>query len=150
MYINAAEYLQEIRAINIAIHNRQRALKVLDHMLEAKGISYDPDRVSITPRKDGLEELAFKHIEEYEKTVREIREKMALMAKRIDEATEYISEIESEDQQDVLILRYIECRSWSDILNIRECDDISSQYKLHKRALESLQEILNDHSMSTI
>ena len=149
MYINAASYLQEIRATNILIHRKEKALKVLDDMLEAKAISYDPDRVSTTPRKDGLEELAFKHIEERKKTEGEIHEKMAWMAKRIDEATDYISEIESEDQQEVLFLRYIECKNWTEIMEIRECDDISGQYKLHKRALESMQKVLNVHSMST-
>jgi predicted site-specific integrase-resolvase len=142
MYINAAEWLQDIRATNIRIHNKQKQLTVLDNMLEAKAITYNPDRVSTTPRKDGLENLAIKHIEEREKLYAEIQKDITYMLRKMDEATDYISMIESEDQQEVLMLRYIECRSWSDIMTIRECDDISGQYKLHKRALDSLQKIL--------
>ena len=142
MYINAAEWLQDIIATNIRIHNKQKQLTVLDNMLEAKAITYNPDRVSTTPRKDGLENLAIKHIEEREKLYADIQKDITYMLRKMDEATDYISMIESEDQQEVLMLRYIECRSWSDIMTIRECDDISGQYKLHKRALDSLQKIL--------
>ena len=142
MYINAAEWLQDIRPTNIRIHNKQKQLTVLDNMLEAKAITYNPDRVSTTPRKDGLENLAIKHIEERDKLYADIQKDITYMLRKMDEATDYISMIESEDQQEVLMLRYIECRSWSDIMTIRECDDISGQYKLHKRALDSLQKIL--------
>lgn len=142
MYINAAEYLQEIRATNISIKNKRRALRTLDNMLEARAITYTPDRSSGTPRKDGLEELALKHIEEREKIVQEIEEKITWMCKRIDEASDYINLIESEDQREVLSLRYISMHSWSEIMVIRECDDISGQYKIHKRAIDALQDIL--------
>lgn len=142
MYVNVAEWLQDIRATNIRIHNKQKQLTVLDNMLEAKAITYNPDRVSTTPRKDGLENLAIKHIEERDKLYADIQKDITYMLRKMDEATDYISMIESEDQQEVLMLRYIECRSWSDIMTIRECDDISGQYKLHKRALDSLQKIL--------
>jgi uncharacterized protein with von Willebrand factor type A (vWA) domain len=142
MYINAAEYLQEIRATNIAIHNKKRALRTLDSMLEARAITYSPDRTNGTPRKDALEELAMKHIEEREKIVKEIEEKITWMYKRIDEASDFINQIESEEQREVLTLRYISMHSWSEIMVIRECDDISGQYKLHKMAIDSLQEIL--------
>ena len=148
MYINAAEYLQEIRATNIAIHNKQRSLKALDNMLEAKAITYNPDRVTTSPRKDGLEELAMKHMEERERIIREIEEKITWMYKRIDEATDYINQIESEEQQEVLTLRYIDLLSWSEILDIRGCDDLRAQYKLHQRAIDSLQKILTQKECS--
>ena len=150
MIISAAEYMQEIRATNISIHNMKRSLKVLDDMLEAKAITYNPDRVTTSPRQDGLEQLAIKHLEEQARIQQEMQEQITWMFNRMNEATNYINEIESEDQKEVLMLRYIECRSWSDILDIRECDDISAQYRLHKRALESLQKVIDDHSMTTI
>jgi hypothetical protein len=148
MYINAAEYLQEIRAGFITLHNRQRDLKNLESMLEAKAITYNPDRINTTPRKDGLEELALKHLKKRDQILTEIDKILAFLYQRIDEASQYISEMDSEDQQEVLRLRYLQQRSWSEILEIRECDDISSQYKIHKRALESLQRILNNHCMT--
>ena len=140
--------MQEIRATNIAIHNKQRSLKALDNMLEAKAITYNPDRVTTSPRKDGLEELAMKHMEERERIIREIEEKITWMYKRIDEATDYINQIESEEQQEVLTLRYIDLHSWSEILDIRGCDDLRAQYKLHQRAIDSLQKILTQKECS--
>ena len=150
MYINAAEYLQSIRAAHIEIENKKRAMKQYDYMLEASGISYDPDKISTSPRQDGLENKAIKHLEVVAELKAEIAETIAWRAKRIDEATDLISEMESEEQREVLMLRYIEQKSWSDILEIRGCDDIRNQYRLHERALKEFQELLDSHSIATI
>jgi hypothetical protein len=77
----------------------------------------------------------------------EIAEKIEWQARRIDEATTLISQIESKEQREVLIMRYIENKTWSDILEARDCDNLSSQYELHKRAINSLQEILDREQM---
>lgn len=142
MYINAAEYLEEIRATRIAINNKTRELKTYDHMLEASGISYDTTNVSISPRQDGLERKAIAHLEKCAELRAEIAEMIEWMHKRIDEAVNYINQIESDDQKEVLMLRYIEHRSWSEVLDIRECDDIRNQYRLHQRAIDSLQQVI--------
>lgn len=149
MYMNAAEYLQEIRAANITLHNKRRELSILDTLIGASAIQYNPDRVQSSPRQDGLERQALMHLEKREKIQDSIEQIIDFLHERIDEAVNYINELESEDQREVLMLRYIEQRSWADILDIRGCDDISGQYKLHKRALENLQQIINVHSMST-
>ena len=149
MYMNAAEYLQEIRAANITLHNKRRELSILDTLIGASAIQYNPDRVQSSPRQDGLERQALMHLEKREKIQESIEQIIDFLHERIDEAVNYINELESEDQREVLMLRYIEQRSWADILDIRGCDDISGQYKLHKRALENLQQIINVHSMST-
>ena len=147
---NAAEYLQEIRATRLAIQNKKRALKSLEYMIEPRAINYDPNQVQTSPRQDGLEVMAIKHLERIDEIKAEINEKIAWMYKRVDEATDLISLIESEDQQEVLILRYINNLRWSAILEQRGCDDIRAQYQLHKRALESFQKILDNHSITTI
>ena len=149
MYQNAGAYLQSIRAKHIEINNIKRELKAIDHIYEVKGQAYSADKVSTTPRKDGLENTAIKHLERRMEAETRLHEKIADLTEQMEEAVRYISMIESEDQQDVLMLRYIEFRSWSDIMEIRDCDDISGQYKLHRRALDSLQKILDVHSMST-
>ena len=149
MYIDASEYLQEIRATRIAINNISRELKTLDYMIELSGMSYDLDTVQMSSRQDGLERKAIAHLEKCAELKADIAEKISWMHQRVDEAVNYISQIESYEQQEVLMLRYIEHRSWSEILDKRECDDIRSQYKLHERALNSLQIILNDHPMTT-
>ena len=142
MYINAAEYLEEIRATRVSINNMNRELKAYDIILEASGISYDNTNISVSPRQDGLERKAMAHLEKCAELRAEITEKIEWMHKRIDEAVSYINRIDSEEQKEVLMFRYIEHMSWSEILDIRGCDELSSQYKLHKRAIMSLQHVL--------
>lgn len=149
MYINAAEYLQEIRATNISIKNKQRALAALDNLIGASAIRYDLEKVSSSPKQDGMEMQAIRHLEEREKIQNAIEEQITFMHNRINEAVNFINELESEDQREVLMLRYIEQRSWADILDIRGCDDISGQYQLHKRAVGKLQDIINAHLIPT-
>lgn len=148
MYINASEYLQDIRATNISIHNKRRLLKQMEEVIAISGISYDNEHISSSPRKDKLEMDVIRRIEDRDRIKQSIEADIDFMIKRQDEAVKFINMMELEDQQEILMLRYIECKRWSEILDIRGCDDISSQYKLHKRALESLQEILNNHSMT--
>ena len=148
MHINAAEYLQEIRSANISIKVKKQELAALDDLLGASAIQYDPDRVQSSPKQDGLERQALKHLEERDKIKKSIENKITFLHERIDEAVELINELDSEPQREVLMLRYIEQHSWSDILELRGCDDLSGQHKLHKRAVASLQKIIDDHSMS--
>lgn len=144
MYIDAREYLEEIRTTRIAINNISRELKSLDYMIEAHGISYNPDVVQSSPRQDGLERKAIAHIEKCAEYRANMTEKMEWLHKQLNEAVMYINKIDSDDQREVLMLRYIEHKNWSEILEERNCDDIRSQYKLHERALKSFQMILNN------
>lgn len=144
MYIDAREYLEEIRTTRIAINNISRELKSLDYMIEAQGISYNPDVVQSSPRQDGLERKAIAHIEKCAEYRANMTEKMEWLHKQLNEAVMYINKIDSDDQREVLMLRYIEHKNWSEILEERNCDDIRSQYKLHERALKSFQMILNN------
>jgi hypothetical protein len=144
MYIDAREYLEEIRTTRIAINNISRELKSLDYMIEAQGISFNPDVVQSSPRQDGLERKAIAHIEKCAEYRANMTEKMEWLHKQLNEAVMYINKIDSDDQREVLMLRYIEHKNWSEILEERNCDDIRSQYKLHERALKSFQMILNN------
>lgn len=144
MYIDAREYLEEIRTTRIAINNISRELKSLDYMIEAQGISYNPDVVQSSPRQDRLERKAIAHIEKCAEYRANMTEKMEWLHKQLNEAVMYINKIDSDDQREVLMLRYIEHKNWSEILEERNCDDIRSQYKLHERALKSFQMILNN------
>lgn len=147
---NAADYLQEIREAYSYIYNKQRALDQYDYMLGISGINYNPDRVQSSPRQDGLEQQAIRHLEAVKELRESITEKIRWRSQRIDEATDLISKIESRDQQEVLMMRYIEQMTWSEILERRGLDDLSAQYQLHKRALDSFQKILDNHSITTI
>lgn len=143
MYINAQEYLEDIRHKGREIQNLKRALSAIDKDLEASAINYDPNTIKTNvPRKDGLEELAFKHMERREKIINALETAITERVHAIENAIEYIKQIESDAQKEVLILRYIDSKSWPEIMEIRECDDLRSQYRLHERALESLQKVM--------
>lgn len=142
MYINAEEYLQEIRKLKIRIVNLRRELRMQDEILGASAIQYSPDRVQTSPRQDGLEMQVINNLEKKQEIESRIQSDIYKMMERMDEAVSIINQMESDEQKEVLMLRYIECRSWSEILDIRGCDDIRSQYKLHSRAIENLQKLL--------
>lgn len=143
MYISAREYLEDIRRQGKEIRDLRRSLSAIDKDLEASAINYDPDAIHTNvPRKDGLEELAFKHMERRERVINALEEAITERSEAIEQAIEYIKKIESMAQREVLLLRYIESKTWGEIMEIRECDDIRNQYRLHERALDSLQKIM--------
>lgn len=150
MSITAAEYLQAIRATRINIENKKRALNSLEYMIEPRAINYDPNQVQTSPRQDGLEVMAIKHLEKIDEIKAEINEEIAWLYRRVDEAIDMISKVESKEQRTVLTLRYINNLRWSAILDERGCDDIRAQHRLHQRALKSFQKILDSHSMTTL
>lgn len=144
MYINAEEYLQKIRALHFSIRNKKAQLAELDKTIGISAIDYEAERINSSPRRDKLEMEAIKHLEKREKIQRRLENDITEMLEKQEEAVNYINMINSEEQQEVLIMRYIECMRWSEILDARGCDSINSQYRLHRRALESLQKILKE------
>ena len=144
MYINAEEYMQEIWRISLSIKNKRRELAALDDTIGASAIQYKPDRVQTTPRQDGLERLAINHLHQREQLEARIIESITRLMLMRDEAVDYINKINSREQQEVLMLRYIEGLTWSEILGKRGRDDLSAQYQLHKRAIESLQKVMQN------
>lgn len=147
--MNAGEYLQEIRNAVITVKCEQIALRELDKLLQASAINYSGDRIQSSPRKDSLERQAIKDLEKRERIKRTIEDNITFLHERIEQAVGYISKIESPSQREVLMLRYIEQKSWGDIMIIRGCDDPSGQHQLHNRALESLQKIIDTYSIPT-
>lgn len=149
MYIDAEEYLKEIWQIKKSIDNKKRLLSEIDEEIGVSAIRYDGDRISSSPQKDGLEKLAIAHIERRKKLREKIEAEITALLERKEEAINLINQIESDDQKEILMLRYIECREWSEIFIIRRCDDDRSQYKLHRRAIDSLQNVLEKYVMTT-
>lgn len=149
MYNDAYQFLHKIREDFMFIVNKSRELKHYDYMIGISGINYDPDKVQTSSKQDGLELKAIRHMEAIKELKADIAEAMECRAKRIDRATDLISKMESREQQDVLIMRYIEHMNWSEILDKRNCDNIGSQYELHKRALASFQAILDEEKKTS-
>lgn len=149
MHRDAHEYLHEIRKAYAFIEAKQKAIDQYDFMIDAAGINYDRDRVQTTPRQDGLEMQAIRHMEVVGKLRSKMLEMIEWRSRRIDEATTMISKIESKEQREVLLMRYIENKTWAEILEARDCDNIGSQYELHKRAIASLQKVLDGDSIGS-
>lgn len=146
--MDAREYLEGLRKIMAEKTMWERELGRIDDMLGAKAIQYQPDRVQTSPRQDGLENEAIRYTERREKIIRKLNETITELMEKQFEALTYIKQIESDDQREVLILRYIDGLKWWDIMSARRCDDISGQMKLRDRAISSLQKIMDDYTMS--
>lgn len=148
MYVNAEEWLKEILSIKSAIDNKRTQLKVIQDEISVTSITYDIDKIKKSPKHDRLEKHILDNIEKRERLEEKIESEITDMLEQQNNAVDFINLLESRDQQEVLMLRYIEGRQWHEIMEIRKCDDLSGQYKLHNRAIESLQKLLNVYSMS--
>lgn len=149
MYVNAEEYMKSIQEVKDSVDNKRRQLKVLQNEISITSINYNLDKIRSSPNPDRLEKQVIDNIEKREKLQYKIEEEITEMLERQETAVNVINMIENKEQREVLMLRYIEGKSWSEILEIRGCDDIRSQYKLHQRALNTIQSLINDHSMTT-
>lgn len=147
---DASEYLHSIRNISRIIHDRKEELDRIDEMLKMSSIQYSPDKVQSSMRQDTLENNAIKHLEKRTALLKEIEDDITWMMERQHEAVGYISKMESKEQREVLKLRYIDCKDWAEILMLRGCDSIESQYRLHRKALENFQKILEGYSKASI
>lgn len=141
--MDAKEYLDRIRMMMREKELWERELNKVDEMLKPSAIRYDGDRITSTPSKDGLEKLAIKHMKRREKVIRKMNENISELIVARSEALSYIRQIKSYDQQEILILRYLDNLPWWTINQIRRTNDESSQFKLRDRAIESLQKILD-------
>lgn len=146
MYIDAKEYLEDIRKKGNEIKSLKKALSAIDKDLEASAINYTPDRIhSNVPRKDGLEEMAFKYMERRERIVRALEEAITERSEAIQNAIEYIKLIEEPKQREMLIWYYIEGKEWSEIFKIREESGIyeaRGAIALKDRGVDSLNKIM--------
>ena len=127
--------------------------KALEHTLEAyKSIDYDlvksfsTSEVRVTGSKNH-DRLSNKVID-----INRQKEQLALyIATKTEEiecyklrAISIINRIPSLAQREVLVMRYIELKSWKDISEERFAD-ISSQFDLHNRAIKSFMKIQYDY-----
>ena len=142
--MKAIDYMEHIRSLKRNIEMIEKELDAIDdEMITTPGISYDPNRVTSSPRQDKLEMQVIRLIEIKEELTSELLDLKQRYILDVHEAMRYIRQIKSESQQDVLILRYINNKKWWDILKERGYENRSSQDELKNRALASLQEVLD-------
>lgn len=143
--MKAFDYLEHIRQLKREMSVIETELDIIEReTFSTPAIQYDKEKINTTPSKDMLENMVIEHIRRTEGLTKELLELKNEYISCMDEALRYIRKMDSDDQQEVLILRYINNKKWEEILRYRGCDDIRNQYRLHERALESLQNILDN------
>lgn len=143
--MKAIDYMEHIRGLKRNIEMIEKELDAIDdEMITTPGISYDPNRVTSSPRQDKLEMQVIRLIEIKEELTSELLDLKQRYILDVHEAMRYIRQISSENQQDILILRYINNKKWWDILKERGYENRTSQDELKNRALTSLQKILDE------
>lgn len=138
--MDAGSYMEHIRKIRRDIDLLDLELDSIDNaMIGIPAQQYNADKVQTSPRQDKLEKQVIRLIECKEKITAEIMKLRLEYIQDVHEAMGLIRSIESREQQEILILRYINNKKWWDILRIKECDSLSSQQRLRDRALDALQ-----------
>lgn len=149
MYRTAEEYMNSISDIRTSIRNKRSELKELRDAISLTSAQYDVEKIRKSNKRDKLEQSILDNVEKREALERRIEDEITEMLLRQDTAVSLINMIDSDDQKDVLMLRYIEGRTWWDIMELRGRDDLRSQYRLHQRALDALQSIIDSHLRAT-
>lgn len=144
--MDARELLEDVKRSVWAVRNIQKTIDGLDVLIGASGISYDRDKISSSPRKDGLEMTAIHHLEEVEEAKKDLIRATAKMASLKKTALLYIAQLDSEDQREILRMRYLDGMKWWEILEVKQCDNMSGQYQLRDRAVAELQKIIDKYS----
>ena len=145
--MKAFDYLEKVRHLKRDITLIEYELDIIvQETFSPPAIQYDAEKVFTMPKRDSLEKAIIDHIERTDRLSKQLIRLKNKYIEKMDEALKYIRLIESDEQQEVLILRYINNNKWEEILRFRGCDDIRNQYRLHERALDSLQIILDKDS----
>lgn len=142
--MDARELLEDVKRSVWAVRNIQKTIDEMDDLIASSGISYDRDKISSSPRKDGLEMTAIHHLEKIEEAKKELIKATAEMASLKKTALLYISQLDSEEQREILRMRYLDGMKWWEILEVKQCDNMSGQYQLRDRAVIELQRIIDN------
>ena len=145
--MKAFDYLEKIRKLkrNITLIDIEREI-IVQETFSPPAIQYDAEKVFTMPKRDSLEKAIIDHLERTDRLSKTLIKLKNSYMEKMDEALKYIRMMDSDEQQEVLILRYICNKKWEDILRYRGCDDIRNQYRLHERALDNFQSILDKNS----
>ena len=141
--MDAKDLLEDVKKSLWAIQNMKRTVNELDELIGISGINYDVERISSSPKKDGLEQMALEHFGQVEAVKKELLKMTAHYAEVKKIALYFITQLESEEQREILKLRYLEGHKWWEILEMKNCDNLPGQMRLRDRAIESLQEIID-------
>ena len=143
--MKAKKYLENLRFMMKEKAMWEAELENIDEMMvSAPAIQYDSEKITSSPRKDGLEMLAINHIERRGAIINEINDLITELIEKQKEALRFIKLIESDDQREILIMYYINALSWREIMDIRNRSDLAGQMQLRDRAIKTLQKIFDE------
>lgn len=136
--MTAKEYLTRLTVMDDAINRKQQRLETLRSVALNTSPNYSTEAVQRTREKNPLEKIMAKVID----LDREIDSDIDALVDLKAEVWEQLDKMEDEVQKTILWLRYAERKTWS---NIAATVYFTSRYvyKLHGRALENLDKILN-------
>lgn len=134
--MTAKEYLLEIRRYKRSVKNlEEQAERLRTELAGLKAITYDTDRVQVTP-SNKIEELMPKLIRVEEKYAKAILRYHREILRR----SEQINKLGDEELSTVLYLRYIEGKKWEQIASDMSYTERNVFY-LHGKALRRFEKV---------
>ena len=140
--MTARQYLMEVIKLKEKIRNLSEDIEALRTKAEGlKAITYDKERVQTSP-EDRMPDYAVEIVQICE----EMGKTIVSCQRQIQIRQEMIDKLNSPKQREVLRWRYIRDNDgrqyyFSEIADEMGVEDISSVFKLHKRAMENFQKI---------
>lgn len=136
--MNAKEYLQQVKKLDVLISNKKEQLKTLREHLEVKGINFENDgSANVTRNITMLNDIVIS----ITTLDQEIENDIQLYADKLNRIINTIDSLDSSEEISLLYKRYIHFQSWEEIakqLNV----SYKHVFKLHKRALENIEKII--------
>lgn len=139
--MNAKEYLQQIRKLDLQIHNKQlEKEEIWNRMQGCAAISYEPKiGAPGTPNTKSPQEKYFPILERYEKEIAEDIDRL-IDVKR--EVMAVIDSLDDPDEINLLYMRYLQYLKWEEIA-YKMNFSYKHVHRIHGNALQSIDRILN-------
>lgn len=136
--MNAKEYLQQIRKLDLQIHNKQlEKEEIWNRMQGCAAISYEPKiGAPGTPNTKSPQEKYFPILESYEKEIAEDIDRL-IDVKR--EVMAVIDSLDDPDEINLLYMRYLQYLKWEEIA-LKMNFSYMHVHRIHGKALQSVEE----------
>lgn len=139
----AKVYLAAYPAIKKRLEDLQEELDYIDAVTTRTTSRITADRVSSTPNKDGFANAAIDDIE----TTKRLKRTIGNLSEALTVRLMLIEEMEDEWEKLILTERYINGRSWNNILR-RMPYEQTKVFEMHGTALEHFWEIYQAHRIA--
>jgi hypothetical protein len=135
--MTAKEYLQQAFYIDRKINLNLQKVEEMKRALYGKAVSYTNGKVKSATKANNTE-CTIMRVLEYEEQINAETDKLVDLRIKIETV---ISKLTNEQQKEVLTRRYLLYQKWEQIA-VGMCLDLRWVYRLHGRALQSVQKYL--------